>query len=70
MEFAGSGESVLDFLAVDGVGCRVQCREALLHSRAGTGERSSLSQYLARELSRRINRERDRFPVEGSLAEP
>lgn len=33
----------------------------------GAGERSSLAQYLARELSRRINRANQAFPVEGAF---
>ncbi|MBY8852740.1 hypothetical protein [Saccharothrix longispora] len=33
----------------------------------GTGSRNSLAQYLARELSRRINRHGEDFPVEGAF---
>jgi hypothetical protein len=34
---------------------------------SGTGARNSLAQYLARELSGRIKREGDGYPVEGAL---
>ena len=57
-------------IRVDGAHPNIKAALGVQVGGAGTGERTSLAQYLARELSRRIKRAADEnthFPVEGAF---